>query len=184
MNLRIEGGLSGKQLDVTDRNMARVLSTNLSSQADVALHLQRSWTIADTRTGSGAGVFVMYMLNTSTRDVIISRISLDAATSETITLSRVTGTAAGGTAITATNRSLGSAFTQPVTLQGATSITGLTLAGNLEALEGTTQQNLELDKRPIIVSPNAAVAIAVTTGSIATKIYMDFYQQLVDPTVI
>lgn len=180
--MRIEGALTGKALDITNRNMARVLGVYLDPQAHNALFDHRTWTVGDTKTAAGATDEIFYMKNDHTRlSLVISRLTLAAATSETVTLAQVTGTAAGGTTLTPVNRTLTSGFTPTATIQSGTDITGLTPGTTLETFTGTTATYIDLTRRPIVLLPGAAVALSCTAGSIAVTFALDFYVQLVEP---
>jgi hypothetical protein len=178
----IEGAITGKALDVTSRNMARALSIVLSSQAHNAIIDRRTWTASATVTPTGAADEFFYMKNDNTRhDIIISRLQFNAASAETITLARVTGTAAGGTTLTPVNRTLGSGQVPSATIESGVDITGLTPGANLEIWEGTTGDPIDLTNRPIVLGPTEAVALSATTGAIAVIFLVDFYTQLADP---
>lgn len=180
--MRIEGALTGKALDITNRNMARVLGVYLDPQAHNALFDHRTWTVGDTKTAAGATDEIFYMKNDHTRlSLVISRLTLAAASSETVTLAQVTGTAAGGTTLTPVNRTLTSGFVPTATIQSGTDITGLTPGTTLETFTGTTATYIDLTRRPIVLLPGAAVALSCTAGSIAVTFALDFYTQLVDP---
>jgi hypothetical protein len=180
--MRIEGALTGKALDINGRNMARVISVNLDPQVHNAFFDARTWTAGTTVTPTGAADEFFYMLNTHTRlSLVISRLTLAAASSETITLAGVTGTAAGGTTLTPVNRTLTSGNTPTATIQSGVDITGLTPGTTLETFTGTTATYIDLTRRPIILLPNAAVALSATTGAIAVTFALDFYVQLVEP---
>lgn len=180
--MRLEGGLSNKSLDINSRNAARTISVVLSPQYYVALFDNRTWTASDTQTAAGAADEIFYMKNDNTRhNIVISRLQFNAASAETMTLARVTGTAASGTALTPINRTLGSGFVPNATIESGTDITGLTPGSTLEIWEGTTGDPIDLINRPIIIPPTEAVALSATTGSIAVFFAVDFYTQLVEP---
>lgn len=182
MDFRLEGGISGKTMDVNSRNMGRVVAASLSPQAHNALVDTRTWTTSDTQTPTGAADEFFYLLNTSTRlSIVLTRLQFNAASTETITLARVTGTAAGGTTLTPVNRSLGSGRTPPATIESGADITGLTPGATLEVFEGTVGDPIDLTNRPIVVRPGEAVALSATTGAIAILFLVDFYTQLIEP---
>lgn len=180
--MQIEGALSGKKLDINNRNMARVIAAALSPQYHNALFDSRTWTASDTQTAAGAADEIFYMRNDNTRhNIVISRLQFNAASAETMTLARVTGTAASGTTLTPVNRTLGSGNAPNATIESGTDITGLTPGATLEIWEGTTGDPIDLTHRPIILPPGEAVALSATSGSIAVFFAVDFYTQLVEP---
>lgn len=179
--MQIEGALTGRALDVTNRNMARTLSVALPPQHFVGIYDNRSWTVSDTQTAAGANDEIFYFLNTHTRiSYIVTRLFISAASSETVTLAQVTGTAAGGTALAPVNRSLGEGRTPTATIQSGTDITGLTPGSTLETFTGTTVQHFDLTGRPLVIRPNTAIALSAAAGSIAVTFGLDFYAQVFD----
>lgn len=187
MSLQIEGA-DGNKLDVTSRNMARVLAIAISAMHDAAVSQERAWTVLDFITPTGAGDFFFYLKNTGSRDLIITRLKVQAANTETVTLQRVTGTAAGGTTFTPANRKLGSGRQPDATVETAVDITGLTGAGDLEfvtTLDAVYEnEDNDLTSRPIVVPQNQAVALVATTGAIAIDFQIDFMEQVADPAEI
>lgn len=182
MSLQIEGGLSGKKLDINSRNMARVISAELSPQYHNAITDLRTWTISDTQTPTGAADEFLYIRNDNSRhSLVISRLQFNAASAETVLLAAATGTPAGGTALVPVNRTLGSSNSPIATIQSGVDITGLTLGAALEIWEGTAGDSIDLAKRPIVIPPNQAVALSAVTGAIAIQFLVDIYTQLVEP---
>lgn len=180
--MKIEGALTGRALDINNRNMARVIAASLSPQAHNVIFDQRFWSVSATVTPSGANVEFFYFKNNHTRhSYAISRLNLRNASSETITLAVVTGTAAGGTEITPVNRAIGSGRLPIANVQGATSITGLTPGLTIEQWTGTVSGDIDLTNRPILVRPGFAVALSALAGSIAVSYIVDFYTQVVEP---
>jgi hypothetical protein len=186
MGIQIEG-ISGYKAEVTSRNLVRSLASTLSYPADVALYQQRLWTIADTKTPTGAGDYFFYMLNDGLRDLMITYVALRAASAETISLVSVTGTAAAGTAFTPANRTIGSSR-QPstdVTIQTGVDITGLTQAkAFIIAAVSTGIVELDLTLQPLILQPGNAIAMVATTGAIALQLNVNFCEQVIDPEVV
>lgn len=181
MSFRIEGQ-SGQILDVNSRGMARVVAAALPPQTHNAFYDQRTWTVSDSKTAAGATDEIFYMRNDHTRlSLVLSRLSLAAANSETVTLAQVTGTAAGGTTLVPVNRTLGANNTPVATIQSGTDITGLTPGSTLETFTGTTVQHFDLTLRPLILLPGTAIALSATAGSIAVTFSIDFYVQLIEP---
>ena len=184
MSLRVEGN-NGNVLDVNSRGYGRVISASLSPQALVTIIDERCWTASDTQTPTGAADEFFYLRNDNTRhNLVISRLQFNAASAETVLLARVTGTAAGGTALTPLNRVLNVGASPNATIESGVDITGLTLDAALEMWEGTTGDPIDLSNRPIVIPPNEAVALSAVTGAIAIQFMVDFYRQLVEPAVL
>lgn len=184
MSLVIEGK-DGQKLAVTNRNMARALATGYSIQADATIDLQRSWSILDTQTPTGAGDVFFYLRNGGNRDLIVTRVDMFGATAETTILESVTGTAVGGTVLPFANRVIGSnRQPQPgVEAQSGVDITGLSTSAEYERLQNslTLRHEKELQLRPLVVRPNFAIALRAVVGAIAIDFAIDFMEQVIEP---
>jgi hypothetical protein len=118
---------------------------------------------------SGANECLGYIKNTADLDLVIDEISIHATAADTIYVSKVTGTAAGGSSITPTNANVGSGLTATVTTMQHTAITGLTDGGRLMnfylAANGFVVRE---PKATIIIKKNSAIAIYTTTNQANT----------------
>ena len=179
--MQIDGALTGKKLDISNRNMARVIAASLSPQAHNAVFDQRFWSVSATVTPAAANAEFFYFKNNHTRlSYALSRLNIRNASSETITLARVTGTATSTTDITPVNRVLGNGNLPTATVAGGTNIGGLTPGLTIEQWTGTVSPDFDLTSRPIIISPGTAVALSAAAGSIAVSYIVDFYTLLVE----
>lgn len=186
--LQIAGALSNKTLDITQDFMARVLGVVLSPQTHAAYEHSLSYTIETTQTPTAANDYFLAIRNTSdVRDILITRITVDAGTAETIQVQSVTGTFGGTlTPVTPLNRTVGSGIAVNADVQSSSDITGLTDAGTYERLvvAANSQVTIDLTDRPIILPRNnaaPAIALLAETGAIALNAQVDIIVRTFDP---
>ena len=126
-----------------------------------------------SHTASAAGEYSFYFQNTSTTlDFVVSAIGLNSDLGAYCKLFHVTGTVAGGTAITPTNMNKDSnndAAGTALEHANSTAISGLTTAGIIDYVNIPIQghEELRLDDR-VRLGQNDAIAIevdAVTSGT-------------------
>jgi hypothetical protein len=177
MGMKLEDGKGrGFEVAVTDKNRLEtqaVTRTGVESQNGEGL----VWSLVlDGLAPSGATYF-FYLLNTGVDTLEISQIGFASSVAGTFRLEKVTGTAAGGTAIVPVTLNLGSSHKPDITLLSGTSITGLTAAGLLAPiyLAANVRQVYE-PAGGIYIPANTAIAIkapaaAVVNGSIV--VYLD-----------
>lgn len=130
-------------------------------------------------TPANPGDFFFYIRNTSQlRDLFVSRIQVSAATAETVIVQPVTGTVAGGTTVSPTNRNVGATLTFSGSVEQGATLTGLSSLGNYERLlvpaGGFDERNLI--ERPIYLPENstsAAIALSAVTGAITLDVLID-----------
>lgn len=124
---------------------------------------------SQAQANSGGNECLGYIKNTSDDDLVIDEISLYTTAADHIYISKVTGTAAGGSAITPVNLNIGSGKTAPCTTMQHTAITGLTDAGRLVhiylAANGMVVREMETS---ILIRKNSAIALYVTTQQVNT----------------
>lgn len=178
MAFQIQGNLSQRLVDVTSRSMLRVFSVGVSHVVHMAYRDARTFTYITTVTPTGPNDYFFYLLNTSTtRDLFINSIRIDAGTAETVNLERVTGTPVGGTAILPGNRNITSARTLVATAESAVDITGLTSQQVYERIfiPASGQGTVDLIERPFILprGTSAAAALLAVTGAIALTVLID-----------
>lgn len=181
-------GFEGNLIGATNRHMMRTLSLTQSAQADITLTQQRSYTYFDTQTATGGGDYFFYLLNGSQRDLLVTRVSIGGPTLESVRLQSVTGTAVGGTALAAANRTVGSGRVPDPTVdsQSGVNITGLTATNTFERLvcPANTSVTVELVDRPLIVRPNFAIALLADVGAIAITFAVDVMSQVIETAEI
>ena len=128
---------------------------------------------------SGANECLGYLKNTSDDDLIVDEIAIHSVAADTICVCKVTGTAAGGSAIVPTNMHLGSGKTAVATTMQHTAITGLTDAGRL--LNFYLAANTFLTRAPkatIAIEKNSAIAVYTTANQANTlKVNIHFHYE-------
>jgi hypothetical protein len=118
---------------------------------------------------AAANEIVGYIKNTSDLDMVIDRLSFHAVLADTIYVSKVTGTAAGGTAVVPTNANVGSGETATGTFSKATAHTGLTDAGRLVSVYLAAQGWQQIEPiATIVIKKNSAIGIFVTADATQT----------------
>lgn len=182
MSFVIEGK-DGQKMRVTNRNMARALSTQYSIQADVAIELSKTFTFFDTQTPT-AGANFFHLINGGTKNIIVTRLDAFAGTAETVTINSVTGSVAGGAVLAPGNRTINSGRTLQsgvVANVGAT-LTGLSVANSYERLniQAGVEKRVSLIERPLILLPTQAISLSVVTGGIAVDYQLDVMEQLLE----
>lgn len=170
MGFQIEDGTgSGKNAKVNSGN--RLFTSSVNQLYDFYINKEsgKVWSVPfEGLNPAGADDYVVYIKNTGTKDLLVSdvRVSVDTAVSQ-IEIHTVTGTAAGGSAITPVSRTVGSSASPTATIESGTDITGLTTAGTLFfiqcAVVGTdyhlrTSSNIRIPK-------DKAIALMVETAT-------------------
>ena len=130
----------------------------------------RSFSVAFDHQTAAAGEYSIYWKNTSTnRDLVISAIGVNSVNASRIKLWFVTGTAAGGDAITPTNSNKISSNAAEATAREANAgdaITGLATDGLIDFVwvQATGHEQLRLDDR-VRLGQNDAIAIEYDEGT-------------------
>lgn len=120
---------------------------------------------------AAAGEFSLYIQNTSTskEEIIVSFLGLNSANNSRIKLWFVTGIAAGGTVITATNSNKGASNDAAANIRQAAAgdaITGLTEAGQIGSIYVLANSNAILFLNDTIrLGQNDAIAIEYDEGT-------------------
>lgn len=115
-----------------------------------------------------AGNYVYYLKNTSsTKNLFIHSLEFHSVENVHWKVFQVTGTAAGGTSITASNLNLGSGRTAEATVMGGgATITGLTVGNQIGTHRtqafGEASMNFG---QGLILAPNTAIVIEYDTGT-------------------
>jgi hypothetical protein len=117
---------------------------------------------------AGADDYVVYIKNTGDKVIHISDVRIMADTAATqVEIHAVTGTASGGTDVSAVSRTVESAATPTATIQTGTDITGLTTAGTIFFLQCAvvnTEYHLRTSSK-IRIPKGKAVALLVETAT-------------------
>jgi hypothetical protein len=124
---------------------------------------------SQAEANSGANECLGYIKNTSDDDLVIDEIAIHSVSADHVYISTVTGTAAGGSAITPTNANVGSGLTATCTTMQHTAITGLTAVGRLMNFYCAANAFLvRSPKATIIIKKNSAIGVYVTTQQVNT----------------
>lgn len=183
-------GSTGYVQDVTSEKRATVVGfTDNLSLANIMVH-EQGYCAYLSRTPTGADDEYFYLYNGSSDDLIIRKIILIDAAAETHYLAYCTGTAAGGTNLTPTNRYSGSANTfaaksgSAAYCQSGNDITGLTLVANHDTFASGVGTVIERDYGdfPVVVPPTTAVCLSAATGTSAVLawVYFEFSMEPIE----
>lgn len=135
MGLQIEDGSNGTRqgAGVNSDGHLEVSAITQTEGQFINTKNEKVWSIPfEGLNPAGADDYVVYIKNTGNKVMHISDIRIMADTAATqIEINSVTGTAAGGSAITPVPRTVGSAQTPTATIESGTDITGLTSTGTI-----------------------------------------------------
>lgn len=176
MGIRTEDGLGrGYEAGVSASNRLMVASESNTRSYYVSRDAKRlfNWVFEDA--SAVAGNYVAYIKNTSTtRALVIELVRLQAANAATWKVVTATGTATGGTAVTAVNMNRGSGLTEEATAL-ADNVGGFTAGSALIAIARHPAESsivVPFDDT-LILTPGTAIAIeydAGTTGQAAVTL--------------
>jgi hypothetical protein len=124
---------------------------------------------SQAQANSAGNECIGYIKNTADEDLVIDEIAIHSVAADHVYVSTVTGTAAGGSAITPTNANVGSGLTATCTTMQHTAITGLTAVGRL--MNFYLAANAFFVREPkatIVIKKNSAIGIFVTTQQVNT----------------
>ena len=180
--MNIEDGTgSGHKAKVNESNELEVRS-NMVTRAEWENHNnQRAYAMYFSQAAANGATneCLGYLKNTSDDDMVIDEIAIHSVAADTIYVSKVTGTAAGGSAITPTNMHLGSGKTAVATTMQHTAITGLTDGGRL--LNFYLAANAFLTRSPkstICIEKNSAIGVYTTANQANTlKVNIHFHYE-------
>lgn len=154
---------SDQELEVRATTINRAEWENHNNQRAYAVYFSQA------AANSGANECLGYIKNTSDDDMVIDEIAVHSVAADTIYVSKVTGTAAGGSAITPVNMHLGSGKTAVATTMQHTAITGLTDAGRLLNLYLAANAFLiRTPKATIAIEKNSAIGVFTTANQANT----------------
>ena len=161
---------SANELEVRANTVSRAEWENHNNQRAYAMYFSQA------AANSGANECLGYIKNISDDDLVIDEISIHSVAADTIYVSKVTGTAAGGSAIVPTNLNIGSGKTASVTTMQHTAITGLTDAGRLLSFYlAANGFFVRSPKATILIQKNSAIGIFTTANQANTlKVNIQF----------
>lgn len=187
MGIEIIGGQTKRAADVTFENGLKTLAVHVGPQMYATYKRNVAWTAFTTVTPGGAGNYFFYMGNNdSIRDLLITSIRIDMATTDIIAIRYVTGTPSSTTAVTPVSRAVSLNAPLDAAIYSGTAIGSLTNGGTFERMKILTTETVELNmvERPLMLPrsrPGHGIGFAAITGSIAINIAVDFMTQAVDP---
>jgi archaellum component FlaG (FlaF/FlaG flagellin family) len=170
MGFYIEDGEgSGRVAGVDAERRLRTLATSEDFDAHINKESNKVWSIPfEGLNPDGADDYVVYIKNTGDKVLHVSDIRVMADTAATqLEVHAVSGTASGGTAITAVPKTIGAAATPSATIESGTDITGLTNDGILYFIQCAvvnTEYQLDISSR-IRIPKGKALALLVETAT-------------------
>jgi len=170
MGFQVEDGTGeGYTAKVDFENRVATFSVIEPYDMNINLTTEKVWSIPfEGLNPTGNDDYVLYIKNTGDKVLHISDVRVMADTAATqIELHAVTGTAAGGTAVTPVPRTIGSATTPSATIETGSDITGLTSDGIIFFMQlDTANKEYHLSTSSKIRIPKGkAFAILVETGT-------------------
>jgi len=175
--VRIEDGKgSGKIAAVTFENRLQVESKSSARDFFISKDDGQSYHVISEDATAVANEETIYIQNTSTtKNLFIDHITLATDTANKFRLKYVTGTAAGGSALTAQNLNKTSSNAADAITRGSGSVTGLTDDGDLVITRVSADDTgeMEFDDK-LILGQNDAVAVE-TEANAAVEITIDFH---------
>ena len=169
MSIHITDG-TGKGYRAAVSNEGRLETASIAEPHEFHINEEgKYWSVPfGPQDPAGANDYVFYFKNTGAKDLQLAHIRLSCTgAASCIQINQVTGTAAGGSAITPMALNLASTNTPTATLEEGTDITGLTSSGTLFFMElaaVSTVYALE-SQSSIIVPKNQAIGILVETAT-------------------
>jgi len=130
---------------------------------------------------AAAGTFIFYFKNISTtQDFFVEFMSAGGVASILWKTFIVTGTAAGGSVITATNLNRTSTKTAAATVRGDDAITGLTPGVEISTMRSPANSQVAMDFQDTLIIPQgiafAVEADAVSSTDVAQIFFRGFYE--------
>lgn len=181
MSIIKDGSGTGNTLRINSENRADVESVSRSITQHINEKYEKHLSITfEAIDPVGADDYFLYIKNTGTKNLHLTKFRFKTTVIGTIELHHVTGTAsfAAETAITPVNRNLGSSESLTAVTSADTNTTGLSNAGTLLRLTLSTANVDFMDEAPshIILPPGQALACLwdTATGILAGTI--DIYE--------
>lgn len=163
-----DGKGSGRKASVSDKQRLNVSSKTRKRMFYISRDDQLAFNGVMPSYSATAGDYVYYIKNTSsTRNMFIQSLEFHSIQAVHWKVWKVTGTAAGGTAITAGNMNLGSGKEAEATIMGGgATITGLTTERQIGTHRTVATGETSMDfGEALILPPNSAIAVEYDTGT-------------------
>jgi len=175
--MRIEDG-SGKGFaaQVTDDNRLATESKTANRDFFISRDQGQSYHVVSEDATAVANEETIYLQNTSTTlNLFIDHIIISTDTANKFRLKYVTGTAAGGSALTPQNLNKTSSNAAAATARGSGSVTGLTDDGDLEIIRVGADDTGEMEfGDQLILGQNDAIAVETEVNA-AVEMTIDFH---------
>lgn len=180
MSIIKDGSGSGRALRINKENRASTDTIIRSIAQHINEVYQKHYSLTfDAIDPTGADDYFVYLKNTGTKNLHVTKLRLRSTVAGSVELHRVTGTASSGTAISPTNYYLGSSNTPVMIAETDPNFTGLTQAGIIEYIRLDTVDKDYTEEIPehIIIPPGQALAFLwdAATGALSgnVEIYED-----------
>ena len=176
--MMIEDGTgTGRKAKVNLENLLEVVSVGVDYVRHINVTHNKVWTISlDAVAPSGATWFA-YFYNGGSKIYVFTRIATASTVAGVFRIAKVTGTAAGGTAIVPSPLNLTSAALMDIcTIQSGASITGLTEANLIIPAYIPANQPVNIESAPgIVLPPGAGIAIKAP-GALTVNGFIEVYE--------
>jgi hypothetical protein len=124
----IDGAGKGYGAKVDSLNRLNTFSIT-EAEARFLSKSSKVWSAYFSLTPTGANDYFFYIKNTGADKLLITNFRVSSTAVTRLTYEKVTGTAAGGTTLTPTNRDFASSNSPAATIESGVDITGLTTGG-------------------------------------------------------
>lgn len=168
MGFEIEDGKGrGYNASVSSAHRLNVSSKSLDRIFYISRDDGRAFNLISVVASAAAGDHIAYIKNTSsTRNMYIYRVEFHSANAALWKLWSVTGTAAGGSALTPSNLNRTSSKTAEATARGDGAVTSLTTGDILGVHRSAANGEGEMSyDGALILGPNDAVSVEYDTGT-------------------
>lgn len=168
MGFTVEDGKGrGFQASVSESNRMNVSAKTNPRIFYTSRDSGQAFMLTSVDAGPTAADYICYLKNTSkTQNLFIDEIRFSSQAVSVWKIWSVTGTAAGGTALTPSNLNLASGNTALATARGDGAVSGLTADSLLGAIRTLASNTEKMDYQDsLLMGPNDAIAIEYDTGS-------------------
>lgn len=181
MSIIKDGSGTGRTLRINSENRADVESVTRPLDQHINEVYAKVFSVAfDAIDPVGADDYFYYMKNTGTKNLHVTDIRIRSTVAGVVEVHGVTGTASftSETAITPTNRTIGSAESLTATTSADTNVTGLTSSGVLFYVpcETANEENEFKTSSHIIIPPGQAMALLWDTSTGALSGVVSVYE--------
>ena len=168
MGIEIDDGRGrGLSASVSEDNRLNVSSKSAPRPFYVSRDSGLSFSVSSIDAAAAADDVILYLKNTSsTRNIFLGSVHVSAVEAVLWKLWRVTGTAAGSTALTPTNLNASAGISAEATVRGNGAVTGLTLSELIHVTRHDTNSKDTMGLLgALILGPNDAIGVEYDTGT-------------------